>query len=171
VLVDGKNFVEFDLEEELGITNNSYLRIVTLEVNFKELLSEKEASAKTEVRVHKTPHKLELKKSNEKFKPGLPFNITAFVKQHDTGAPVNDSFTPVKFNVTFHSELLKKYKESYECYIGGKRIKPYEEYEAYEEQTERKEFEILPEKGIAKLEMDLEKSYTRIDVKVNLIKF
>lgn len=166
VTVDGKNFVEFDLEEELGISNNNYMRVVTLEAKFKDALSEKEASAKAEVRVHRYPHKLELKKSNEKFKPGLPFDITAIVRNVDKGTPVTDSFNAVKFCVVFYYDVLRKYKESYETYVGGRKIKPYEEYEAWEEQTERREFEILPENGIAKLDIDLERKYTHFDIRV-----
>lgn len=166
IAIDGKNFVDFDLEKELGITNNNHERVVVLEAKFKELLSEKEALAKAEVRVHKTPHKLELKKSNEKFKPGLPYSITAIVKNYDKGTPVTDSFNPVTFNITYHYEELRKYKETFEARVNGCRIRPNEEYEAYEELKEHQEHEILPENGIAKLELDLNKKYTYFELKV-----
>lgn len=164
--VDGKNSVEFDLEKDFGIKSNDYDRLVHIEAQFKEELSGKEVNASTDVRVHKTEHNLDLIKSHEKFKPGLPYSITAVVKNHDKNTPVTDSFNPVKFHLVFYYDELRTYKETYETYIGSRRIKPYEEYEAYEEKTEVKDIEIPLEKGIAKLNLDLKKEYTRFDVKV-----
>lgn len=164
--VNGKNFVEFDLEKDLGIKNNEYDRLIHIEAQFKEELSGKEVKASCDVRVHKTEHNLELVKSNDKFKPGLPYSITAIVRNHDKNTPVTDSFNPVKFHLVFYYDELRTFKESYETRIGSRRIKPYEEYEAYEEKTELKDIEVLPENGIAKLNLDLKKEYTRFDVKV-----
>lgn len=165
--VDGKNFAEFNLERDFGIRNNDYDRLVHIEAQFKEELSGKEVNASTDVRVHKTEHNLDLIKSNEKFKPGLPYSITAIVKNHDKNTPVTDSFNPVKFHLVFYYDELRTYKETFETHIGSRRVKPYEEYEAYEEKTEYRDMEILPENGIAKLNLDLKKEYTHFDIKVS----
>lgn len=167
--VDGKSVIEFDLGNDLGIRSNDYDRLVKLEAQFKEELSGKEAKTTCDVRVHKTPHKIEIIKSHDTFKPGLPFHVKAIVRNHDKNTPVTDSFNAVKFHLVFYHDVQRTYKETYETYIGNRRIKPNEEYTAYEEQTVIKDFEILPENGIAKLDIveHLKKEYTKFDVKVS----
>lgn len=165
--VDGKNFVEFDLEKDLGIHDSNYVRVVTLESKFKEHLSGKEATTKTEVTIHMTPHKIDLKKSNEKFKPGLPYNITAFVRNHDKGTPVTDSFHPVNFKLTLFYDILKTFKEPYETYVDSKRIRADEEYEAWEEQTESRSYDLMLHNGTVQLNLgDLDAKYTHFDITV-----
>ncbi|CRK99834.1 CLUMA_CG013141, isoform B, partial [Clunio marinus] len=107
VEVDGKKSVEFDIEKELNIADHSYERSVKLFATFKEELSDREANATTTVKIHPTPHYIELKKSDDEFKPGLPFTATAIVKYHDKGAPVDDKYNPVVFTIKYSYDVIK----------------------------------------------------------------
>ncbi|CAG9810736.1 unnamed protein product [Chironomus riparius] len=125
VEVDGKKFVEFDVVKELEMKESSYYRKVKLFATFTEQLSGKEANASTTVEVHKTPHKMDLSKSAEKIKPGLPFKITADIRFHDKNTPVSDKFNPVNFTVSYFYDAPRMCK---------RRIwQPY--YTTYEEIT------------------------------------
>lgn len=169
VEVDGKKFVEFDLEKDLQIADRSYERTIKLTASFKEELSGKEATAETKVKIHITPHKIEMKKSSEKFKPSMPFNVTAIVLYHDKNAPVTDADNPVKFSVTYYWDVLRKYKQPGGTIVAGKKMKPNEEYEVWEQQYETKVYEVFPKNGIAKLDIDLAKNITHFDVKAKYL--
>jgi len=108
--IDGKKVVEFDIEKDLGIRDKYQEHTVNLCATFTEELSGKQQNATAKVQIHITPHKMELKKSGENFKPGFPFKVTAIVKHHDKDAPVTDSQNPVKFKIktklTMKSECL-----------------------------------------------------------------
>lgn len=144
VTVDGKAVVEIVLPKDLDINDNKSNRMVIIDVNFKEELTGKEATATHHVRVHNTLHKFDLIQSKDRFKSRLPYSITAIVRNHDRNTPVSDSFEPVKFSLT--------------CY--------WETENSSGEQCDTKTFSILPENGIAKLDLDLDKKYTRFNVKV-----
>lgn len=169
VEVDGKKFVEFDLFEDLKITESTTERTVKLTASFKEELSGKEATASTEVKIHITPHKIELKKSSEKFKPGLPFSVTAIVKFHDKNAPVTDAENPLKFTTTLYWDILRKYRQPEPAVVAGRRMKPNEEYEVWEQQFETKNYEVFPNNGFAKLDIELRKNITHFDVKAKYL--
>lgn len=169
VEVDGKKFVEFDLVEDLKITDTNYERKVKLTASFKEELSGKEATATTEVKIHITPHKIEFKKSSEKFKPGLPFHVTAILKCHDKNAPVTDAENPLKFTTTYYWDVLRKYRQPESAIVAGRRMKPNEEYEVWEQQFETTNFEIFPNNGFAKLNIELRKNITHFDVKAKYL--
>ncbi|KAG5667286.1 hypothetical protein PVAND_015272 [Polypedilum vanderplanki] len=111
VKVDGKEFVEFDIKEDLGMEEGSYLRHVTLTASFTEELSGKEANATTQVEVHETRHKIELTKDDgEKIKPGLPYRVTAHVKYHDRDMPVTDKHNPIVFNISYYYDVPRTCK-------------------------------------------------------------
>lgn len=169
VEVDGKKFVEFDIEKDLQITDSSYERTIRLIASFTEELSGKEATALIQVKIHITPHKIELKKSSDKFKPGLPFNVSAIVLCHDKNTPVSDSVNPVKFTVTLFWDILRKYKQPFSTNVAGRKMKANEEYEVWEQQYETKDYEIFPKNGIAKLDIELRKNITRFDVKAKYL--
>lgn len=169
VEVDGKKFVEFDIEKDLNIIDTKAERIIKLTASFKEELSEKEATASTNVKIHITPHKVELKQSSEKFKPGLPFDVTAIVQFHDKNVPVTDDKNAVKFSVTYYWEVLKICKEPHGGIVAGRRMRPNEEYEVWERQSETKDFNVFPSNGFAKLNIELKKATTHFSVKVKEI--
>lgn len=166
VEVDGKKFVEFDIENELKIIDTKSEKTIKLVASFKEELSGKEAIATTNVKIHVTPHKIELKKSSEKFKSGLPFDVTAIIQHHDKNAPVTDNKNAVKFSVTYYWEILRKCKEPQGLIVAGRRMRPNEEYEVWERQSETKDYQVHPTHGIAKLKIDLNKKITHFSVKV-----
>ncbi|KAG5682590.1 hypothetical protein PVAND_011935 [Polypedilum vanderplanki] len=92
ITAEKRNNVEFDIEKELGITYKDSEHTVHLSATFTEELSGKEQNATAKVQIHITPHKIEMKKSGEKFKPGLSFKVTAIVRYHDKNAPVTDTY-------------------------------------------------------------------------------
>lgn len=168
IQVDGKASFDVDLFRDLNLKNPGVDRVIKLNVTFKEELSGKEAKASAEVQVHKAVYKLDLIKSNEKFKPGLPYHITAIIKKYNKNAPVSDKLNPVRFNLVFYYDVKRTFKEPYESELGHRRIRANEEYEAYEEVTDSKEFQVFPQNGMAKLDIDLDKKYTRFNVTVTI---
>jgi CD109 antigen len=167
VEVDGEKFVEFDMRDDLKITDQSQEVTVKLEAKYKDDLSGKEATASTKVVIHVTPHKIELKKSSEKFKPELPFDVTAVVTAHSRGAPVSDERNPVKFVVTSYYEILRRIKANPNEIVGGRRMRPNEDYECWEENFYVKEHKVFPVNGVAKLDIEIEKKIKYFHVKVS----
>lgn len=43
--------------------------------------------------------------SNDKFMPGLNYNLAAFVQNHDRNTPVSDEKNPVEFTITYHYDI------------------------------------------------------------------
>jgi CD109 antigen len=101
IKVDGKKHFEIDIERELKMSEKHREQTVNMFATFTEELSGKEQNASAKVKIHPTPYKMELKKSSDKFKPGLKFEFTAVVSYHDKNAPVTDSRNPVQFTVKY----------------------------------------------------------------------
>lgn len=167
VEVDGKKFVEFDIENDLKIIDTASEKTIKLVASFKEELSGKEATATANVKIHVTPHKIELKKSSEKFKPALPFEVTAIIQHHDKNAPVTDDKNAVKFSVTYYWDILRRCKEPKGSIVAGRRMRPNEEYEVWERQSETKDYQVYPTHGSALLKIDLNKNITHFSVQVH----
>jgi MG2 domain/Macroglobulin domain MG3 len=106
--IDGEKLVEFKLKEDLNL-KKKWDRETTVELfaTFTEALTGKEQNATAKVQIHTTPHTINIKRSSEKFKPGLPYHITALVKKHDKDAPVTDNIAPVEIKVKYYSDLEK----------------------------------------------------------------
>lgn len=169
VEVDGKSFIEFDMEKDLKIMDVNSEKTVKLTASFKEELSGKEATASTDVKIHVTPHKIELKTSNPNFKPGLPFDVTAILKLHDKSAPVSDDKNAIKFSVTYYWDILRICKHPEESIVAGRRMRPNEQYEVWESQSETKDFDVYSVNGFAKLNIDLKKNITHFSIKAKYL--
>jgi Macroglobulin domain MG3/MG2 domain len=190
--VDGKKIVEFDIEE-LGIESKGWEQTVKLVATFTEGLSGKEANATTKVTIHETPHKIQLSKSNDKFKPGLPYKITASVRYHDKNAPVTDTQNPIKINVTYYYDIIrmcKRRKYDYPHYrvrfyekdasatdnneTTTESTEPtttipkevFEEYKCRDEKSFVEEKSLYLKKGVAELPIEMPSNITHINVKV-----
>lgn len=168
VEVDGKKPVEFEIDEELGIKDKQGERTVKLFATFKEELTEREQNATASVTIHPTPHKIELEKSSQYFKPGLPFSVTAFVKYHDKDAPVSDPNNPLKFTITYFYDTLRTCKRRLYDYYYHRRNPntdaTYETYQCREEHSYKKDSEVVLSNGFFKLPIDVPSNTTRIDV-------
>lgn len=153
--IDGKKDVEFDIKDELNIIkidDDEIIEIdedeiIDIKATLVEELSGKEHSGSTKVTIHKRPHTIEIVKSSEKIKPGLPYSVTAFVKTHN-GIPVlSDEKNPVEFAVTlYHHEEFHGYAS------------------AYREELERKFVKVPLENGAAKLSINVPKNVTRVEI-------
>jgi len=168
VEVDGKKFVEFDLKSELNIRDSKNEHTVKLHASFKDELSGKEATATAKVKIHSDSIKMELKKSAEKFKPGLPFTVTAILSTHDKSSPVVDPNNPVKFTVTSYYDVLRRIKSIHHENICGRQVYPGEDYECWEENFRENETKVHLENGIAKLDIDVSKDTTYFSIKVRM---
>jgi CD109 antigen len=151
--VSGKKYIEFDIENELGIQKSWSENTVKLSATFTEELSGNEQNATANVRIHVTPHKIKFLKSGEKFKPGLPYKITALLNFHEKNAPVTDKNNPVKFTVEYMTE---------------KKCQPwrYCPKDSYEKITN-----IFPKNGRAELEIEVPSNVTEINVEVKFFNF
>lgn len=175
VEVDGKKPVEFDIESELGVKDKDRERTVKLFATFKEELTGRELNATATVTVHVTPHKIDLTKSSNNFKPGLPFSVTAYVKYHDQSAPVSDKTNPLKFTIKYYYDVLRtcqrnryQYRRNY-LYFGEDSFPitsefPIESYECREEHSYDEVKEVFLTNGVSKVDIVIPSNTTRIDV-------
>lgn len=186
VEVDGKKFVEFDIEKDLEIIEKSYEKTVTLTTTFTDELSGKEANATTKVKIHTTRYKIDLTKSNDKFKPGLPYKVSALVRAHDQNMPVTDRHNPLKFTVTYFYDVMRKCKRRPWHYYHHRRpvaldlsddlattsetpettTEKIEEYDCREEKSIEEVKEFFLKKGQAEIDIVMPSNTTHLNVKV-----
>jgi CD109 antigen len=175
VAVDGKKPIEFDIVEELGIKDKNEERNILLFATFKEELTEREQNATTMVKIHITPHKIDLEKSSDKFKPGLPFSVSAVVKFHDKNAPVSDKFNPLKFTIKFYYDIMRscnRRRYDYNHWSETRDQPPSfttETYECREEKSHEEKKEVFLTNGISKIDIDIPSNTTRIDVEAKYL--
>ncbi|XP_052563229.1 thioester-containing protein 1 allele R1-like isoform X9 [Culex pipiens pallens] len=94
VPVDGKGSVEFELRDEIKLEGD-YTRDIVIEAVVEEELTGRKQNATTKVKIYDKRYKMELIKSADKFKPGLPY--TAWLKaSFQDGAPIQDSVNQVE---------------------------------------------------------------------------
>ncbi|XP_065072649.1 thioester-containing protein 1 allele S3-like isoform X6 [Ochlerotatus camptorhynchus] len=94
VPIDGKGSVEFDLRDEIKLQGD-YTRSIVIEAVVEEELTGRKQNASSKVKIYDRAYNMELVKSSEKFKPGLPY--TAWLKAtYQDGAPVQDDTNQVK---------------------------------------------------------------------------
>ncbi|XP_049537269.1 CD109 antigen-like isoform X8 [Anopheles darlingi] len=92
--IDGKGSVEFDLREEVQLQGD-YARTVVFEAVVEEELTGRKQNATTKVMIYDRRYKMELVKSDDNYKPGLPY--TAWLKvSHQDDSPVQDQTNPVE---------------------------------------------------------------------------
>lgn len=166
--VNGKKNVEFDLKEELGIVKSHSECTVDLFATFTEELSGKEQNAIGKVQIHVTPHKIRFEKSGEKFKPGLPFKVTALLNFHDKNAPVTDKSSPVIFKLKFFHDVERKCTNPFSRHQA--RVNDYDSVDdhndcGYESSYEEVK-EIFPINGLAELPIEIPSIAKRINVEV-----
>lgn len=99
VPVDGKGSVEFELRDEIKLEGD-YTRDIVIEAVVEEELTGRKQNATTKVKIYDRRYKMELVKSADKFKPGLPY--TAWLKaSFQDGAPIQDSSNQVEVTQEF----------------------------------------------------------------------
>lgn len=170
VTVDGKKPVEFHIEDELGIKDKDREKTVKLTASFKEELTGREMNTTATVTIHTTPHKIELKKSSDYFKPGMPFTVSAFVKHHDKNAPVSDKTNPLKFTIKYYYDVLRDCKHYREPLFQnlmdskstiGETIKA---YNCRDELFEEKSSEVFVSNGLSVIDIEFPSNTTKIEV-------
>uniref|UniRef100_A0A6B2E4V8 CD109 antigen n=1 Tax=Phlebotomus kandelakii TaxID=1109342 RepID=A0A6B2E4V8_9DIPT len=110
--IDGKTSVEFDIQEELKFKED-WQRDITVEAVVEEELTNRKQNTSKTVTLYRTRYEVELIKSADKFKAGLPFTVRVKVAHRD-GTPVTDKNNPVyirqtnNFNTNegYHSEIV-----------------------------------------------------------------
>ena len=137
---------------------------------------------------------IDLKQSQDKFKPGLPFSVTANVRYHDKNMPVTDKHNPLKFNVTYYYDVMRKCtRRKYSYYhrrlpipevtmvsvddetttlpetttTAETTTEQLEEYDCREEKFYDKITEIFLKNGRAEIDLDMPDNTTRIGVLVS----
>ncbi|XP_035917630.1 CD109 antigen-like isoform X4 [Anopheles stephensi] len=109
VPIDGKGSVEFDLREELRLEGD-YTRNIVIEAVVEEELTGRKQNASAKVMIYDRRYKMELIKSDDNFKPGLPY--TAWLKvTYQDGAPVQDQTNPVEVKQSTYesTQFLRNY--------------------------------------------------------------
>ncbi|GAB0100916.1 Alpha-macroglobulin, receptor-binding [Sergentomyia squamirostris] len=91
--IDGKASVEFDIIEELKFKED-WQRDITVEAIVEEELTGRKQNTSKSVTLYRTRYEVELIKSSDRFKAGLPFIVRVKVAHRD-GTPVTDKNNPV----------------------------------------------------------------------------
>jgi CD109 antigen len=172
--VDGKKSVEFDMDKELKIRDKTSEYSVKLTATFIEELTRREQNATAEVQIHVTPHKIELKKSSDRIKPGLPYSVTAIVQHHDKNAPVTDKSNPVKFTVKYYYDKMMPCKDQQVEPLLNPGVRPVtgqsrKPVECLQKQSYEETKELFSVNGIAKLDVDLPLNIIQIDVEAKYL--
>lgn len=110
--LDGKASVEFDIQEELKFKED-WQRDITVEAVVEEELTNRKQNTSKTVTLYRTRYEVELIKSSDRFKAGLPFTVRVKVAHRD-GTPVTDKNNPVYIRQTnnfndpsgFHSDTV-----------------------------------------------------------------
>ncbi|XP_055684023.1 thioester-containing protein 1 allele R1-like isoform X3 [Lutzomyia longipalpis] len=96
--IDGKASVEFDIKDELKFMED-WQRDITVEAIVEEELTNRKQNTSRTVTLYRTRYEVELIKSADKFKAGLPFTVRVKVAHRD-GSPVTDKNNPVYIRQT-----------------------------------------------------------------------
>lgn len=70
--IDGTATVNFDIDKELNL-NDEYERRVVVDVVIEEALTGRRQNSSVEVQIHKYDYQMELIKTADYYKPGLPY--------------------------------------------------------------------------------------------------
>ena len=91
--ISGKVDVEFELAKELRLTDD-YAKEIVFDVVVEEEKTQRRQNNTNSLTLYKYPYKLELVKTADAYKPGMPY--TAFLKlTYQDGTPVKDDLNPV----------------------------------------------------------------------------
>ncbi|CAG9811984.1 unnamed protein product [Chironomus riparius] len=104
--VDGKKFVEFDMESELKMNKSSYNNNVVLTATFVEEITKKEVNVTKYVHIERSPYKLDISYDKYSVKSGLPFKFTAKLSLHDKDMPITDKNNPIKFHLQYKYDVM-----------------------------------------------------------------
>lgn len=169
--VNGKNPIEFDIESELKITDKSYSRNVNLMATFKEELTGREMNATTTVTIEKTPYKIELTKSAERFKPGLPFRVSCFVSKNHKSTPVTDEQNPLEITIVYSYDILKNctHNHYYHSHSSDPSETEGKQRICREEKSYEEKRNVTIKNGVHDTEIDLPSNITRIDIKAKYL--
>ncbi|KAL7293106.1 hypothetical protein TKK_0013261 [Trichogramma kaykai] len=100
VKIEGKTTVDFDIVEDLRVTDDDYRRPVVIEVAVEEAVTGRRQNNSMQITLHKHKYTMELLRTAEYYKPGLKY--TAFLKvAHHDGSPVVDNVNPVHISYGF----------------------------------------------------------------------
>ena len=102
--ISGKVDLEFQLAEELNLSDD-YSKEIVFEVVVEEEKTQRRQNNTASLTLYKHPYKLELVRTADAFKPGMPY--TAFLKlAHQDGRPVLDDLNPVSFGLVLDIACL-----------------------------------------------------------------
>lgn len=97
--ISGKVTEEFQLAKELRLTDD-YAKEIVVDVVVEEEKTQRRQNNTNSLTLHKYAYKLELVKTADAYKPGMPY--TAFLKlSHQDGTPVRDDLNPVSVKAGF----------------------------------------------------------------------
>lgn len=101
VSVETTKVVDFNIINDLQISNEIRPYEVKFEVEFKETLTGQKATKIAEVRIHKTAnHTIEFTRERKRFKPGFPYSLKATLKDFD-GTTSQISQVPLQLTINY----------------------------------------------------------------------
>jgi len=104
--VDGKKFVEFDMESELKMNKSSDDTQVVITATFVEEIAQKEVKVTKYVNIERLPYKLDVFWEKYNLKAGLPFKFTAKLALNDKDMPITDQRNPIKFHIKYKYDII-----------------------------------------------------------------
>ena len=119
VAISGKLDLEFNLADELNLSDD-YSKDIVFDVIVEEDKTQRRQNITAVTTLYKHPYKLELVKTADAFKPGMPY--TCYLKlAYQDGRPVLDDLNPVSVKAGFGADTSRyattEYKVSHDGII------------------------------------------------------
>lgn len=148
--VNGSTSVNFHIERDLGLLDESLDHTVEIFVNFTEEITGKSQNATAIVQLHAVPYELKLKAKSNQFKPGLLYTIEAILQYHESNVQLTDNENPVTFNILLVKNDICT-KEKVVNRVGKRRRVSYIMV-CSGGLSEPKEYKVYPRNGTSKIE-------------------
>ncbi|XP_011502894.1 PREDICTED: CD109 antigen-like [Ceratosolen solmsi marchali] len=107
IKIEGKATVDFDIINDLRVTDDDYRRPVVIEVAVEEAVTGRRQNNSMQITLHKHKYTMDLLRTAEYYKPGMKYTAFLKVAYHD-GSPVIDNTNPVhiSYGYTYDHENL-----------------------------------------------------------------
>ena len=117
VAISGKLDLEFNLAEELNLSDD-YSKDIVFDVIVEEDKTQRRQNITAVTTLYKHPYKLELVKTADAWKPGMPY--TCYLKlAYQDGRPVLDDLNPVSVKAGFGADTSQYARTEYKVSHDG----------------------------------------------------
>ncbi|CRL04856.1 CLUMA_CG017909, isoform A [Clunio marinus] len=154
--VDGRTDFDFDMVEELELTEIEGDTLVKLSASFTEDLTGRKYEGSKEVTIYKRNYKIRLERvDHNKIKPGMLHKVIAHVETI-AGLPVIDNKNPVEFDISYYHNPSKDSEKG-------------EEKVSLREEKKKIKENVQLSNGVAELNLEIPNNCYRLSIKAKYL--